>query len=64
MGSMSQTEAYSNLSDYISGLFGLRINTIIAMIRALDVNDFKLLYELLAVSLGWMKTAEIPSQFQ
>jgi dolichol-phosphate mannosyltransferase len=34
------------------------------MIRALDVNDFKLLYELLAVSLGRLKTAEIPSQFQ
>jgi dolichol-phosphate mannosyltransferase len=34
------------------------------MIRAVDVNGFKFLYELLAVSKGRLRTAEVPLSFQ
>ena len=61
---LSLPGAYANLSDYMSGFFALRLDTIIPVIRAVDVNGFKFLYELLAVSRGRLKTAEIPLQFQ
>ena len=55
---------YSQLSDYMSGFFALRLQTLLPFIRAVDVNGFKFLYELLAVSRGRLQTAEVPLQFQ
>jgi dolichol-phosphate mannosyltransferase len=55
---------YAQLSDYMSGFFALRLEPLLPLIRAVDVNGFKFLYELLAVSRGRMRTAEVPLTFQ
>lgn len=55
---------YSELSDFMSGCFALRLEPLLPLIRAVDVNGFKFLYELLAVSRGRLATAEVPLQFQ
>ena len=55
---------YSQLSDYMSGFFVLRLEPLLPLIRGVDVNGFKFLYELLAVSRGRLRTAEVPLQFQ
>ena len=56
--------AYRHLSDTMSGFFVLRLEPLLPLIRAVDVNGFKFLYELLAVSRGRLRTAEVPLQFQ
>ena len=56
--------AYRQLSDYMSGFFVLRIEKVLKYVREVDVNGFKFLYELLAVSRGRLKTLEIPLNFQ
>ena len=55
---------YAHLSDYMSGFFALRLEPALSLIRAVDVNGFKFLYELLAVSRGALTTAEVPLSFQ
>ena len=55
---------YAHLSDYMSGFFALRLEPLLPLIRAVDVNGFKFLYELLAVSRGALTTAEVPLSFQ
>ncbi|MBV2350543.1 glycosyltransferase family 2 protein [Synechococcus sp. HK05] len=55
---------YGHLSDYMSGFFALRLEPLLPLIRAVDVNGFKFLYELLAVSGGALATAEVPLSFQ
>lgn len=55
---------YSQLTDYMSGFFVLHVEPLFPLIRAVDVNGFKFLYELLAVSKGKLRTAEIPITFQ
>jgi dolichol-phosphate mannosyltransferase len=55
---------YRDLSDYMSGFFALRLDPLLPLIRAVDVNGFKFLYELLAVSRGRLRVAEVPLQFQ
>lgn len=55
---------YAHLSDYMSGFFALRLEPLLPLIRAVDVNGFKFLYELLAVSRGRLRVAEVPLQFQ
>lgn len=55
---------YAQLTDYMSGFFALRVESVLPMIRAVDVNGFKFLYELLAVSKGKLHIAEIPLTFQ
>ncbi|MEB3234658.1 MAG: glycosyltransferase family 2 protein [Cyanobacteriota bacterium] len=55
---------YGQLSDFMSGFFALRIEPLLPLIRAVDVNGFKFLYELLALSRGRLRTAEVPLQFQ
>ena len=60
----SLPRAYSGLSDYMSGFFALRLEPLLPLIRAVDVNGFKFLYELLAVSRGRLRTAEVPLRFQ
>ena len=56
--------AYGQLTDLMSGFFALRLDPMLRLIRAVDVNGFKFLYELLAVSRGQLRTAEIPLTFQ
>ena len=60
----SLPKRYCALSDFMSGFFALRLEPLLPVIRAVDVNGFKFLYELLAVSQGRLKTAEVPLQFQ
>ena len=60
----SLPKAYSQLSDYMSGFFALRLALLLPLIRAVDVNGFKFLYELLAVSKGRLRAAEVPLSFQ
>jgi len=60
----SLPKRYSGLSDFMSGFFALRLEPLLPAIRAVDVNGFKFLYELLAVSKGRLATAEVPLQFQ
>jgi dolichol-phosphate mannosyltransferase len=55
---------YRDLSDYMSGFFALKLDPLLPLIRAVDVNGFKFLYELLAVSRGRLRVAEVPLQFQ
>jgi dolichol-phosphate mannosyltransferase len=60
----SLPRGYGRLSDYMSGFFALRLEPLLPLIRAVDVNGFKFLYELLAVSKGSLRTAEVPLSFQ
>lgn len=55
---------YRQLSDYMSGFFALRLDRVLPLLRAVDVSGFKFLYELLAVSGGQLRVAEIPLTFQ
>ncbi len=56
--------SYSQLTDYMSGFFALRLEPLLPLIRTVDVNGFKFLYELLAVSKGRLRTGEVPLSFQ
>ena len=60
----SLPKRYAELSDYMSGFFALRLESLQPVIRAVDVNGFKFLYELLAVSRGRLQVGEVPLQFQ
>ena len=55
---------YAGLSDFMSGFFALRVESLLPLLRAVDVNGFKFLYELLAVSRGRLRVAEVPLTFQ
>ena len=55
---------YAHLTDYMSGFFAVRLEPVLPLIRGVDVNGFKFLYELLAVSRGRLSTAEVPLTFQ
>ena len=55
---------YGNLTDYMSGFFALRPERCLTYVRQVDVNGFKFLYELLALSRGQLKVAEVPLSFQ
>jgi len=56
--------SYSILSDTMSGFFAIRLDTGMPFVRAVDVNGFKFLYELLAISKGNLNVSEIPLSFQ
>ena len=60
----SLSKSYGALSDPMSGFFALRLDRTLPWIRAVDVNGFKFLYELLALSKGRLQVAEIPLTFQ
>ncbi len=60
----SLPRAYGHLSDYMSGFFALRLEPVLPLVRAVDVNGFKFLYELLAVSRGRLRAGEVPLNFQ
>ena len=60
----SLAKSYGSLSDPMSGFFALRLDRTLPWIRAVDVNGFKFLYEMLALSKGRLQVAEIPLTFQ
>ncbi|NDG74718.1 MAG: glycosyltransferase family 2 protein [Synechococcaceae bacterium WB8_1B_136] len=60
----SLPRAYAGLTDPMSGFFALRLDAVLPLVRAVDVNGFKFLYELLAVSKGRLRATEIPLTFQ
>ena len=55
---------YRQLSDFMSGFLALRPERCLPYVRQVDVNGFKFLYELLALSHGHLKVQEIPLTFQ
>lgn len=55
---------YRQLSDYMSGFFVCRLQAVLPYVRQVDVGGFKFLYELLAISRGRLRVAEVPLQFQ
>jgi dolichol-phosphate mannosyltransferase len=61
---LSLPGVYADLSDYMSGFFALQLDPILPLLRAVDVNGFKFLYELLAVSRGRLRVMDIPLNFQ
>jgi len=55
----SLPKRYSALSDFMSGFFALRLEPLLPVIRAVDVNGFKFLYELLSISSGRLRVEEV-----
>ena len=55
---------YKHLTDYMSGFILFKRNSCIKFIEKIDVNGFKFLYELLALSKGKLKVIEIPLVFK
>jgi dolichol-phosphate mannosyltransferase len=55
---------YRQLTDYMSGFFVLRPEAVVRYVRGVDVNGFKFLYELLAISGGRLRVEEVPLAFQ
>jgi dolichol-phosphate mannosyltransferase len=55
---------YRQLTDYMSGFFVLRPEAVVRDVREVDVNGFKFLYELLAISAGRLRVEEVPLVFQ
>ena len=56
--------SYHHLTDYMSGFMALNLNRCLPLVRQVDVNGFKFLFELLAISRGQLKVGEIPLIFQ
>ena len=48
----------------MSGFIVLRLNRCLPLVRQVDVNGFKFLYELLSISHGRLQVGEIPLNFQ
>jgi len=55
---------YSKLTDYLSGCFCLEREMTKKFIRKIEINGFKFLYELLALSKGELVVNEIPLTFK
>jgi dolichol-phosphate mannosyltransferase len=55
---------YRHLSDFMSGFFALQLDRCLPMIRQVDAQGFKFLYELLSISRGHLMIEEIPLTFQ
>ncbi len=55
---------YRHLTDFMSGFFALRLNRCMTMIRLVDAQGFKFLYELLSISRGQLVAVETPLTFQ
>ena len=64
LAKLSLPEKYSHITDYMSGCIVLDRQSCISFIKKIDVNGFKFLYELLAVSKGKLKGIEIELTFQ
>ena len=61
---LSLPKKYKNLTDYLSGCFIFKRYSCIPLIKKIDVNGFKFLYELLSLSRGRLYTLEIPLKFK
>lgn len=55
---------YRHLTDYMTGFMALRLERCLPLIRQVDVQGFKFLYELLAISRGQLLVVEVPLLFQ
>jgi dolichol-phosphate mannosyltransferase len=55
---------YRHLTDFMSGFLALRLDRCMPMIRQVDAQGFKFLYELLSISRGQLVAAETPLTFQ
>ncbi|MCP9915436.1 glycosyltransferase [Cyanobium sp. ATX 6F1] len=55
---------YRHLTDFMSGFFALRLDRCMPMIRQVDAQGFKFLYELLSISRGQLVAVETPLTFQ
>ena len=60
----SLSKKYSHLTDLMSGCLVFNRQSCISLIEQIDVNGFKFLYELLAISKGCLKAYETPLSFQ
>tara|TARA_B100001989_G_scaffold141147_1_gene100285 strand:- start:1255 stop:2349 length:1095 start_codon:yes stop_codon:yes gene_type:complete len=61
---VSLNNNYKTLTDYLSGFFLFKRYSCISIIKRIDVNGFKFLYELLALSKGRLKVCEVPLKFK
>ena len=61
---LSLPSSYENLTDYLSGFFIFKRDSCIKFIKAINVNGFKFLYELLSISKGKLNIIEIPLNFK
>ena len=61
---LSLSKKYRHLTDLMSGCLVFKRRSCITLIEQIDVNGFKFLYELLAISKGCLKTSETPLSFQ
>ena len=61
---ISLSSNYANLTDYLSGCFCIRRKNVDFFIRRIEINGFKFLYELLALSKGRLLIKEIPMIFK
>ena len=60
----SLSKKYKFLTDYMTGFFILKINKTIDLVKILNINGFKFLYELLSLSKGKLRVSEFPLTFQ
>ena len=61
---ISLSSNYSNLTDYLSGCFCLKRKNTELFIRKIEINGFKFLYEILALSKGRLSIVEVPLLFK
>ncbi len=61
---ISLPKQYKHLTDYMSGCLAINLRTCLSIVSNVDVNGFKFLYELLAISKGCLKVSEVPLRFQ
>ncbi len=61
---ISLARTYTHLTDYMSGFFVVKLESALPIICKVDVNGFKFLYELLAVSKGSLDVNEVPLNFK
>lgn len=64
IASISLSKNYLNLTDYLSGCFCLNKELTKYLIRKIEINGFKFLYELLALSKGKLSVKEVPLIFK
>ena len=55
---------YSFITDYLSGCFCIKGDAIKILIKKIEINGFKFLYELLSLSKGKLRISEVPLIFQ
>ena len=60
----SLSKKYKNITDYMSGCIVLDQNKTVEFIKKVDINGYKFLYELLAISKGKLNVREIPLNFK